>query len=748
MKYPVLALFSFLMAMSILPTHLSATTNVEPEITLSNDAQLWQPLEMVLSGIPEVSNAFDPDEIAVDAIFTTPSGQTLTVPAFWYQAYSREKIDGAENLTKEGAPGWRIRFTPAETGQYTLALRIVLQGKTLPGESKLNIVVPEQTIDKQHGWVQIADQRYFKTSDGHPLRLIGENVCWDIGRGTYDYDEWFKSIADSGQNFVRLWFSPWSIGIEHAPGTLNRYSLSDAWQLDYIFSLAERYGIYLMISFDHHGMYQTHEKTWGGTNAFWNTNNPYSKTLGGPCVTPNDFFSMPEARSIYQKRLRYLIARWGYSQYLHSWQFFNEIDNVFPRENLDEPMVYDWHAVMGRWLKAHDPYKHLVSTSLTGGSDRPEMWQLPEMEFAVYHSYHDPAPARTIAEVSKSFLERYQKPIMVGEFGTSAWGLNIKEDPHMRGFRQGLWGGVTGGSVGTAMSWWWENIHWENLYPIYDSMSRILNEAGWQEGDWKSMDFPFRQPPTDLSETIPGADPFDADLVLNAFRRLQLRGSAAIANPLSAKRASESLQNYLYNATASRNTPTRISAWFAPEGKLDLSIDSVSGDCNLAVKIDGKMVLDTPLPEDATESSANKTDRKFSIPVPEGLHTIELTNTSGDWIHVEGVQLRRLRPARYVGDWTFEPDVLGIQRDGKRAVIYIVSQHVVYPANALRLFPPIVEDYHLKIPDLSEGDYTVKWYSPVNDELLKMEEVQLGEGRELTVPNFSEDLVAVIVPLQ
>ena len=56
--------------------------------------------------------------------------------------------------------------------------------------------------------------------------------------------------------------------------------------------------------------------------------------------------------------------------------------------------VLAWHREMGQWLHAHDPYGHLVTTSLTGGSERPEIWSLPEMDFSVYHSYNESAPGK------------------------------------------------------------------------------------------------------------------------------------------------------------------------------------------------------------------------------------------------------------------------------------------------------------------------------------------------------------------
>lgn len=312
----------------------------------------------------------------------------------------------------------------------------------------------------------------------------------------------------------------------------------------------------------------------------------------------------------------------------------------------------------------------------------------------------------------------------------------------MRGFRQGLWGGVTGGSVGTAMSWWWENIHWQNLYPIYDAISRILDEADWQEGEWTPMDIPVQLPPEQLGEAIPNADPFDVDLVLNSFRRIRLRGSAAIATPLSAERASETLQNYLRNTTDPQNTATVLEARFTPDGKLILGVDSVSGDCNLVVKIDDEIVFEKTLPENLGDTSD---DRSFTIAVPEGLHRIELLNTKGEWIHLETVRLQRVQPSQYAGGWEFEPEVFGLQRDRELAILYVVSPYVVYPANAHQLFPPVVEGFKLAIPDLDTGEYQVKWYKPVDDSLQKTEKVHLGNGQKLAVPDFDEDLVAVIM---
>jgi hypothetical protein len=102
--------------------------------------------------------------------------------------------------------------------------------------------------------------------------------------------------------------------------------------------------------------------------------------------------------------LRYLIARYGYSQNLLAWEFFNEIDNDY--SFLNSANVAAWHGVMGGWLHTNDVFGHLVTTSLTGNSDRPEIWSLPQLDFAAYHSYNETAPADRLNSVAQSFLQR------------------------------------------------------------------------------------------------------------------------------------------------------------------------------------------------------------------------------------------------------------------------------------------------------------------------------------------------------
>src|SRR5262249_54867981 len=154
----------------------------------------------------------------------------------------------------------------------------------------------------------------------------------------------------------------------------------------------EERGIYILLVLDYHGMFATQADSFGGNN-YWPAN-PYNTANGGPCATPDAFFTSTNAEHVYEKRLRYLVARYGYRENLLAWEFFNEIDNDYSFLNGTD--VAAWHGLMGTWLHTNDVFGHLETTSLTGSSDRPEIWSLPQMDYANYHSYGEPGVANRL----------------------------------------------------------------------------------------------------------------------------------------------------------------------------------------------------------------------------------------------------------------------------------------------------------------------------------------------------------------
>jgi Domain of unknown function (DUF5060) len=710
--------------------------------------QLWKRLEFRVDGLPVVAQPFDPDVFAVDATFTMPSGRQMLVPAFWYQGYRRTLQNGTEVLATDGTPQWRVRFTPPEPGDYAIRLSVSQMGQTTGEPVNASFTVPEPSPGSisRAGWVRVAaDGHYLETDQGMPLPLIGANVCWPGNRGTYDYDDWFGAMGTARENFARLWMAPWAFGIEAEPGTRTHYRLDRAWQLDYVLQLAETTGVNLLLALDYHGMFEVTPDSWGGNNDW--PKNPYNAAQGGPCTNQNSFFTSAEAGHIYQKRLRYLVARYGCSPNLLAWEFFNEIDNEYSYLNASD--VAAWHGRMGVWLHANDPWHHLVTTSFSGGRDHPEIWQLPGMDFATYHSYNLSQPATGLGAVVQSFLSRYHKPVLVEEYGVDWRGWGATVDPYLRGLRQGVWSGAFNGSAGTAMSWWWENLHSAHVYPLYSALADFASHTAWGREEWNPVTFQTAgDPPALVGEAVPGGQPFTAQLNLNAQWGAKLRGQLAVPNPLSAMDAASFLESFVHgSAHSDLRIPLRISAWLGADASLVLHLNSVSSGAIMSVTVDGAEKFRQSLPnKDGGYQVNNEYNQDFTVALPAGKHLIEVRNPGVDWFYLDWVRLQNALPAEYLNQWKPSPAAVGIHGTNE-SLLYVVSPAANYPVNATTPTLDLVTNASITISNLAPGRYRAFWYDPkaakwINQTVAESD----GSTLVLPLPPFNEDLAGRLIP--
>ena len=63
----------------------------------------------------------------------------------------------------------------------------------------------------------------------------------------------------------------------------------------------------------------------------------------GPFPNGKIFFTSQKAMDRYKDKLRYVVARWGYSPHIAALEFFNEIDNgVFTPQDSVGYLEFDW----------------------------------------------------------------------------------------------------------------------------------------------------------------------------------------------------------------------------------------------------------------------------------------------------------------------------------------------------------------------------------------------------------------------
>jgi hypothetical protein len=198
-------------------------------------------------------------------------------------------------------------------------------------------------------------------------------------------------------------------------------------------------------------------------NTEW-ADNPYNVANGGPLADPRDFFTDPTSRELFRRRLRYIVARWGYSTQILAWELWNEVNLV---KSTVEPDVIEWHAEMAGELLTLDPYDHLISTSTSGDPETP-IWELPAIGFTQSHIYNPPMTNLVDFLTERASRSRVAgKPHLISETGVDFRGPaeTIAVDPEAIGFHDSLWVGLFAETFGTGMSWWWDNVtDPENLY--------------------------------------------------------------------------------------------------------------------------------------------------------------------------------------------------------------------------------------------------------------------------------------------
>ncbi len=407
------------------------------------------------------ANPFDPDQVDLQVRFTAPDGKVFQVPAFWYQDFD------PATLTPKDKGGWRARFTPTQSGNWQ-AHALLAQGQLASPAVTISVAADPNAS----GFVQInpANPHYFGFHDGSTFMPIGLNLAWadSLTQTVPEYNRWLTSLSQNGGNLARVWMSSWSMGIEWSDTGLGDYAKrqEQAWLLDQVFDMAEQRNVYILLSLLNHGAFST------STDPEW-SKNPYNLANSGVISNPTTFVTDPAAISYFQRRVRYIAARWGYSTHLFAWEWWNEVNwTGIPDETLQP-----WTVAMTRYLQQFDPYGHLVTTSFSEGRRSP-LWKLPELSFMQQHDYTNNDPILEFADALAAFRRLSKdKPLLVGEHGLNPTGEppNVELAAAIVHFHNGLWAGPFSGLAGPALAWYWNDFVEPNgLWPQYKALATFF----------------------------------------------------------------------------------------------------------------------------------------------------------------------------------------------------------------------------------------------------------------------------------
>lgn len=467
--------------------------------------------------------------VDLQATFTGPDGGIWHIPGFF---------DGAD---------WFVRFSPDTVGAWTYTV----QARDSSGTATASGGTFTCAGSAGHGWIRI-DGRWLRHTDGTPFCPVSHNTGWqdDVAQPAFT-----QLIADapsgSAPRLLSFWLGvPWS----HAPigrKTIENITLGE-WgynqdtcaYIDQVVSDAESNGVFLMPSiWIHPQLRHNNVPAWGIDENHW-SNQPYSAMPAPtPAITAADFFlftngvSDTEQWARQQNLMRYIIARWGYSQSIAGWVGVVELNGTtgYAESNAKKNQALAWCGAVDDWFVANDRYRSSlgrapVAFSLTDedlvGSGAYVLDPGGVLSMRAVDSYDKKSDDIGIAQLLAdecATMGAAGKPVLITEFGGFI-NTGASQPAHMH---NGTWASLVAGAAMPAMQW----CDLDNTGPLNLTMRQHLGYLAAFIGQDTSWMADSTQSIATLAVTGRAASPTD---VRGWSRRVTDRGMAWMQRHLGA----------------------------------------------------------------------------------------------------------------------------------------------------------------------------------------------------------------------
>lgn len=646
-------------------------------------------------------NPYDISQIWLKGIFTDPDGEVFFQDGFYYQHFLIEQ----GQLVPDGESYWKLRVSPFETGEWSVYLVVTDASGTATSET-LTFTCVSSSLTSLPSFYD--DQFYLSDREGNTVFLIGENIAWaEYQSGVDRMHEYMEGLSASGANFAKLMMVPWSHSIEWGTGGLKNYGgrQDRAFMLDSVFRMADRLGLYLQLAFSIHDELRN-----GFDGEDWSSN-PYNQINGGPCAQPREFFSHPEALEAFRNRMRYINARYGYSQRLYGWELFSEADN-FPDYSQFAAQVAVWAGLMAESMKQYDLFQRPISIGFALTKSNPEAWAKPDIGFTQFHYYGDrPDLEGETYRLTGVYRDAYQKPVLGGEYGIGyIMDSIIAFDPQGWAIHNGLWASAMSGSFGAAVPWFWDAyIHDLGLYHLFTGISRFMKDEQIAGGNFLPVQF--------YSETdnkmdflvVPKFDELNQKSPSNSFQL----SATGVLTP-----APDSLGTLLFGPgsvfSGLRNPPVFHGKWSAP-AIVEIQLGQQVNSGVIQVKIDGQIVVEQNV-------TANQL---LQFAVPAGTHSIGIDNTGSGFLSI--IELDEVVFRNYL------PKIRGFGlMNGSRALAWVHNRMHNWHWYRTNTETPEAVDGTIVLP-FFEGSFQVDFYT-TGDGLLENSSILQANENGLVVP--------------
>jgi hypothetical protein len=293
-------------------------------------------------------------------------------------------------------------------------------------------------------------ERYFRIN-GKPTFLFSRNLA---GFTPNDFAILLTQAHEAGDAFVRVDTGHDAMGGIKGFGYTKDGAIREDWakNWDIFFENAESKGLYVLPTFS------------GGV--YWNSDpnikwqyNPFNSANGGLAGNPVDILKKDSpTQLLYLKWFRDVVIRWSKHKNILAWEVFTEINLM---NGVNESLAIYLAEQLANIVHENDPLNRPVTTALADTGNWPRFLKNTAIDYINIHPYpvNGQLDRRILAGV-RSLLEKYQKPVLIGESGLSylppdtkpaTWDAADRADV---GIRHAIWAAMISGAMNGRALWW------------------------------------------------------------------------------------------------------------------------------------------------------------------------------------------------------------------------------------------------------------------------------------------------------
>ncbi len=527
-----------------------------------------------------------------------PDNSTVLLPAFF-----------------DGGTTWRVRQTPTMAGVYSIS-KVTMNGSSLSVSNLQPTTWMVAGSPTDAGFIRVdpSNPRRFITGNGKRFFPRGEDVAWDTG--SYYVTNIFWKMGAAHENWSRVWMDHWDGKNLDWPASgptlpLGQLNLTVAQKWDGIVAAADQAGIHFQMTLQHHGQYSTTTDPNWGQNPYDITNNIGS--TNGFMTDPVQFFTNTTAIALTERKLRYAVARWGYSPSIMAWELFNEVQFTDAAQTGQWGLVQSWHNEMALFLRSQDPYQHLITTS----SDLTQpIWD--QCDYYTHHDYPNDVIVglRDAPDITAS---QPVKPDFGAECGTNGV-------PQL-GVNAPLWAGLMNGQSGNEEPWYWDSMDGENDYAYFRATSDFITLSGLGDQNVLNKSIPVVTGGANGPLAFaPGGGWATAS---------QDTFTVGTSAPDGIGSAPSYLQGFYHNSMTPNGYIFNVN--YPQAGTFSVQILTIaSSGAGLEILLDGTVQTNISFPATASDTTTNFT---AFVAVPAGTHFIQITNPGLDWVNLGNLTL-------------------------------------------------------------------------------------------------------------